>query len=133
GEIAEAVQRPRLTHQPEARVRPAVALERYQPGEAAGRHLAAQMHLDVGRTVERLLQLRALDEAARHAEPELPVEAVVGAAGEDARPRGDRLTAVDGDRHAAGVDRNRSYARAAAQLGPGAAARAGQRLIEARA
>ena len=83
---------------------------------------------------ERLLELRALHEGARHAEPELPVEAIVRAAREDARARLDRAPPPSTrDRDADVGDRDRAHARAAAQLGAGGAARVGQRLIEQRA
>ena len=43
------------------------------------------------RAVQRVFELRALDEGARHAEAELTVEAVVGAARQHARARPNRL------------------------------------------
>ncbi len=89
------------------------------------------MHFDVVGTGERSLELRALDERARHAETELAIEAIARAAREHACARVDRLAMiVGGDADALVRDGNRSDARRAAQLGAGSAAGVGQRLIE---
>ena len=66
-----------------------------------GATVAPEMHFDLFGTGERVFELRALHEGARHAETELPVEAIVGAARENARARRDRAAvAVGRDRHA---------------------------------
>ena len=48
-------ERARVAHQAEPRVRPALALERHEPGESSGRDLASEMDLDAVQSVERLL------------------------------------------------------------------------------
>ncbi len=126
-------ERARLAHQADARVRPAVALERDRPREASRRHVTAEVDLDARRTVERLLELGALHERARHAEAELPVEAIVRAAGEDAAARVDARAAVDVDRDARSAHVDRAHAHAAPQLGAGRAPGVGEPLVECRA
>src|SRR5262249_49838693 len=97
------------------------------------RDFASEMHFDGRRTVERLLELRALHERARHAETELAVEAIVRTAREHARSRFDGIAAVDADHRAARSGGNRAHAPAAAEICAGRAGRLGERLIEHRA
>ena len=91
-----------------------VAVERHEPGEPAGRDLAAEMHLDVVGPANGSLELRALHERPRHAETELTVEAIVRAA-RQRRMRARRIgwPIVDGDATTLRrVDGDRSDARA---------------------
>src|SRR6185295_15934646 len=85
-EFAERRVRPLLAHHPDSRKRSRSTAEGHQPAEAAGRNLPSQIDLDVVDSRERNLALRAVNEEPRQAEPELPIEAIVRAAGEDARP-----------------------------------------------
>ncbi len=78
------------------------APERDQPGKARRRDIAPESHLDVPGLRERRLELRALEEHVRQAESKRAVEAIVRAAGEDARAGGDGLfeAAPDDAHHA---------------------------------
>src|SRR5204863_2011520 len=90
GKGAEERSRARVGHQAQALIGLSGAVERHHPCETARRDRSSEMYLDAIGAGERALELRALHEGARHAEPELPVEAVIGAAREDARARLDR-------------------------------------------
>ena len=68
------------------------AFERHDPGESAGRDLAAEVHLHLIERRKRHFELGAVHEHARHAEAERAVEAIARAAREDGRAR------FDGDR-----------------------------------
>ena len=88
------------------------------------------MDLDLLGPGERPLELRALHERARHAEAELPVEPVVGAAREHADSRVHRPAVVDADADAVAATsmaRTRAPERSSA---PAGAAGVGERLIE---
>ena len=78
----------RLAHQADARVRRAVAAKRHQPRESGRRDVAAEPHFDVGdRSGNGVSSCALCRNTSRHAEPELAVKPVVGAAGQHAGAR----------------------------------------------
>ena len=85
--------------------------DRNHPPESLRRDLGPEMQLDVAEAAGRQLELRGVKEEPRHVEPDLPVERIVRAAGEDARTRAVLARrCFDGD--AGGVDLHARHARA---------------------
>ena len=72
-----------LAEESDPRIRLAVALERHNPGKSSRCYLATEMNLHSIEAGKRDLELRAMHEHARNAEPECAVETIAGAAGED--------------------------------------------------
>src|SRR5205085_12598505 len=85
----------------------------------------------VSRTGEGNLEVRALKEGARNAEPERAIEAVARTARKHARPGDDRFrSGIAGHHHAVTVDGNRPHPRPRPDLRTGGAALFGERRIE---